>query len=319
MSLGKLKDIKGFRGAIYRTKQLQARAGFAAAGIANFLRCRTNRNGSRPSVAAVMVGRNDDYMSDFVHRLRATIAWNAKYLIDEVVFVEWNPPPDRELLSFNLTKQFDFLRAYVVIPEVHSLICENMNIALLEYHAKNVGIRRAKAPWIVATNADAAFSLDSVQTILRSELSPRVVWNTQRVDIPWREGRQSGMTLPASLRYRRLSPYNQYGTGEFCFASRELWHKVRGFDETMVRHRIGCDMRGTAQMMAHGAEVRKAGRVLHLSHPTSCSEGVQPHHGEHAPLDNLPYRNSEDWGLGHLSEVRIADRVWRLELHSEGD
>ena len=312
-SLARLREIKGFRGTIYRIEQLEARVGFAAKGLLNFVRCELNGVDSRPSVAAVMVGRNDDYMSDFIHRLRATIAWNAKYLVDEVVFVEWNPPANRELLSLTLTKQFDFLRAYVVPPAVHSMICENLNIALLEYHAKNVGIRRAQAPWIVATNADAAFSLDSVQTILRSNLAANVVWNTQRVDIPWREGRQSGITLPASLRYRRFSPYNQYGTGEFCFASRELWHQVRGFDETMVRHRIGCDMRGTAQMMAHGAEVRKAGVVLHLSHPSSCSEGVQPHHGEFAPLDNLPYQNDANWGLGDRREVEIAERVWRIE------
>jgi hypothetical protein len=309
----RLKDLKGIRGALYRIDQLRARTAFAADGIANFLRLRFQRDGARPSVAAVMVGRNDDYMSDFIHRLRATIAWNAKYLIDEVVFVEWNPPADRELLSFNLTKQFDFLRAYVVSPEVHRMLCENTNIALLEYHAKNVGIRRAQAPWMVSTNADAAFALDSVNNILSADLSPHTVWNTQRVDIPWREGRQSGMTLSSSLRYRRISPYSQYGTGEFCLASRELWHKVRGFDETMVRHRIGCDVRGTAQMMAHGAQVRKAGLVLHLAHPTSCSEGVQPHHGEHAPLDNLPYRNKDDWGLGNLKEVEIAERVWQLE------
>ena len=80
----------------------------------------------------MLVGRNDDYMSDFVHRLRATIAWNAKYLVDEVVFVEWNPPADRELLSFELTRRFEFLRAYVVPPAVHLAVCENKNIPLLE-------------------------------------------------------------------------------------------------------------------------------------------------------------------------------------------
>jgi len=139
------------------------------------------------------------------------------------------------------------------------------------------------------------------------------VWNTQRADIPWREGRRRMMNLGGALRYRRFSPYSRFGTGEFCFASKELWHRARGFDESMVRHRIGCDVRGTAQMIAHGAEVRKAGIVLHLSHPTSCSEGVQAHHGEHAPLDNLPYRNGENWGLGNWKEVEIANRVWRLE------
>jgi hypothetical protein len=308
-----LRDIKGFRGAIYRLDQLRIRTMFAADAIANFRRLRSHSNGTRPSVAAVMVGRNDDYMSDFVHRLHATIAWNARYFIDEVVFVEWNPPPGRELLSLELTRRFDFVRAYVVPPAVHEVLCENANIPLLEYHAKNVGIRRARAPWIVSTNADAVFSPDSLNAIMAEKLSPRVVWNTQRVDIPWREGRQTGVTLSSTLRYKRISPYSQYGTGEFCLASRELWHEVRGFDESMVRHRIGCDVRGTAQMMAHGAQVQRAGLVLHLAHPSSCSEGVKPHHGEMAtPNEGLPYVNDENWGLAELEESKIADRVWQL-------
>ncbi len=308
-----LREIKGFRGAIYRLEQFQARTTFAADGLANFLRLRIKRNGSRPVAGAVLVGRNDDYMSDFVHRLHATIAWNAKYLVDEVVFVEWNPPPDRELLSLELTKRFSFLRAYVVPPEVHLAVCENKNIPLLEYHAKNVGIRRAQSPWIISTNADAAFGLDSVNTILHSNLPETTVWTTQRADIPWREGREEGMGLRDSLHYRRLSPYDPNGTGEFCFASRQLWHKVRGFDEAMVRHRFGCDVRGTAQMVAHGADLKRLGTVLHLAHPTSCSEKIQPHHGEQATTEGVPYHNDENWGLGNYREVQLAERVWELE------
>src|SRR5882762_635687 len=122
--LKKLRNVTGIRGALYRLGQLQARTAFTAGAVADFLRLRINHNGARPSITAVVVGRNDDYMSDFKQRLQATIAWNAKYLVDEVVFVEWNPPAERELLSLSLTRRFDFLRAYVVTPAVHSLICE---------------------------------------------------------------------------------------------------------------------------------------------------------------------------------------------------
>jgi hypothetical protein len=66
-------------------------------------------------------------------------------------------------------------------------------------------------------------------------------------------------------------------------------------------------------MLAHGAAINKVGTVLHLSHPTSCSEGVQPHHGEMATIDGLPYHNNDDWGLGNYREVQLAERVWRLE------
>ena len=70
-------------GIKYRLNQLQLRTAYALRGANNYARLRLTRNGSRPRIAAVMVGRNDDYISDFRERLEATIAWNVNYLIDE--------------------------------------------------------------------------------------------------------------------------------------------------------------------------------------------------------------------------------------------
>jgi hypothetical protein len=308
-----LKEIPGIRGASYRISEGQKRIAFALRGASNYARLRLERNGSRPQVAAVVVGRNDDYMSDFRERLYATIEWNIRYLVGEVVFVEWNPPADRELLAHELTKRFDCLRAYVVPPEIHQRICENQNVKLLEYHAKNVGIRRANSPFIMVTNADAAVGLDTVNTLMSASLDPKVAWTAERVDISWREDQQDEIGLLGSLHYRRVIPYNPLGTGEFCLAGKELWHNIRGYDELMVRHRIGCDVRGTAQMLEHGATIRKSGTVLHLAHPTSCTENIQPHHGEMATVEGVPYHNSGEWGLGNCREVQLAERVWRLE------
>lgn len=300
-------------GVKYRLSQLQQRTGFAMRGAGNYARLMIRSDNHRPRFAAVTVGRNDDYMPDFRERLLATIDWNIKYLISEFIFVEWNPPADRELLSLELTKRFDCLRAYVVPAEIHERLCENRNVKLLEYHAKNVGIRRAQSPWIISTNADAAVGLDSVNTLLNSELRTDVLWTAERWDIPWRENGQTEIGLFGSLRYRRLIPYERLGTGEFCLASRELWHRARGFDEQMVRHRIGCDVRGTAQMVAHGGNIKRVGTVLHLTHPTSCTENIQLHHGERATPEGVPYMNSDHWGMANLTEVEIGERVWRLD------
>jgi hypothetical protein len=300
-------------GIKYRFQQMQQRTAFALRGAGNYGKLLLRRGNHRPLIAAVTVGRNDDYMSDFRERLFATIDWNIRYLISEVVFIEWNPPADRELLAYELTKTFSCLRVYVVPPETHQRICENRHVNLLEYHAKNVGIRRAQSPWVMSTNADAAVGLDSVNTLLSGELDPDVLWTAERWDIPWREDRQKEIGLWGSLRYRRLIPYERLGTGEFCLASRTLWHRARGFDERLVRHRIGCDVRGTAQMLAQGGSVQRVGTVLHLTHPTSCTENVQPHHGELATIDGVPYQNPEDWGLGNCREIQLAERVWRLE------
>jgi hypothetical protein len=310
----KLRDIRGIRGALYRVDQLRVRTVFAADGIANFLRWRFHRNGTRPAITAVVVGRNDDYMSDFALRLKATIAWNVKYLATEVVFIEWNPPPERELLSISLAKQFKCLRAYVVPPEIHHALCENPKVQLLEYHAKNVGIRRANSDWIVTTNADAVFGPDLVNRILETELSEDVVFSAQRFDIPWREGRDSQIGTLDCLHYRRVIPYHPLGTGEFGFASKQMWERARGYDESMVRQRIGVDKRGVAQLIAHGARSERAGIVFHLAHPSSCTEGLQEHHGEMANWDNdIPYENDQNWGLADHQETEIAERVWLLK------
>jgi hypothetical protein len=301
------------RGINYRLNQLNQRIAFAARGANHFAKLTQPDNGNRPKVAAVMVGRNDDYMLDFNHRLHATIAWNMQHLIDEVIFVEWNPPAERPLLAEGLTEKFPDLRVYVVPQQIHQRLCENSRLPLMEYHAKNAGIRRAISPWIIATNADVAIGADTIKTLARVPLSNEVAWTAQRIDIPWTEWRQKQIGLTDCIRYRRIIPYTQHGTGDFLLASRQLWHQVRGYDENLLKHRIGCDIRGAAQMLAHGAGIQRIGNIMHLAHPTSCTEQVQAHHGEYAPLDNLPYQNDEDWGLANCKEVEIAERVWRLE------
>jgi hypothetical protein len=305
--------MRGIQGITYRLGLARSKAAFALRGASHYGRLRARPVGPRRPIAAVMVGRNDDYMSDFRERLVAVLEWNIRYLVSEVVFVEWNPPKDRELLSLALAQQFPELRAYVVPAAIHEQICENAAINLLEYHAKNVGIRRASAPWILATNADAAVGLDAVSRILKTEPSADdLVYTAERFDIPWREGGQRRISLLGSLRYKRVIPYHPFGTGEFALASRRLWHEARGYDERMVRHRIGCDIRGTAQMVAHGGSLQKAGTVLHLTHPSSCTEGVRPHHGEHATVEGIPYRNPDDWGLSGRPEVELAPRVFEV-------
>jgi hypothetical protein len=312
-SLSKLREIKGVRGVVYRVGQLQTRTAFAARTAVDFRALRNRQNGQRPAITAVVVGRNDDYMSDFALRLRATIAWNMKYLVNEVIFVEWNPPADRELLSTDLTQRFAGLRAYVVSPDIHSVICENARVPLLEFHAKNVGIRRAQSEWVVATNADAAFGPDTVRKILETKLTDDVVWSAERIDIHWREGRETELNQQDCLRYRRKIPYHELGTGEFAFASKRLWERAGGYDEALVRHRIGVDKRGVAQMIAHGARSERAGLIFHMAHPSSCTESVQEHHGEWATLEGVPYESDPNWGLFDRPETEIAERVWLLK------
>ncbi|MCA1632214.1 MAG: hypothetical protein LC785_00085 [Acidobacteria bacterium] len=203
-TLGGIRNIPGIRGAAYRLERLRQRASFALRGAGYYALARARRDPSaRAAVTAVTVGRNDDYMADFRQRLHATIEWNMRHLVGEYVFVEWNPPAGRDLLAYGLTERFKNLRAYVVPAETHRAINRNPHVELLEYHAKNVGIRRARTPWVLATNADAALGMDTVNRLLGARLDTLdtgVAWTTERVDINWRENEQTRLTLLGAPR-----------------------------------------------------------------------------------------------------------------------
>jgi hypothetical protein len=317
--LDRLLRVPGVRGAVYRIAQAGRHGGRAVRAGVDYARLELRTPARPPAITAVVVGRNDDYMPDFMGRLRATLRWNLRYLVSDIVFVEWNPPADRPLLSPGLAREFASLTAYVVPAQVHRAICENPNLALLEYHAKNVGIRRAPSDWILVTNGDAAVGLDTVRRLRAGRLRDGEVWTAERHDVRWDGRSDSGLRLRNALGRRRVVPYRALGTGEFALASKTLWEQAGGYDESRVRHRMGCDTRGVAQMAAHGATIRRAGSVLHLDHDTSCTVSGGPHHGETAGVDGVPYLNPDDWGLAGAEEVEIAERVCELRLQDGGD
>lgn len=298
---------------------LSRRAGTVRKRVGHPLDAAVHWTGVLPStergarVTAVMVGRNDDYMADFAQRLHATIAWSLRQMVVEVVFVEWNPPADRPLLSLDLISRFQKVRAYVVTREIHANLCRNSNLALLEYHAKNVGIRRATSPWVLATNADVLLGLDTICRVRKNDLRDDVAYTAERFDIGWPVGRSKPIDLLDFVFYRRAVPHHPYGTGDFLLANRSAWCQARGYDESLLEHRLGCDRRGAAQIVHHGSETEKVGRILHMAHPASSTEAVVAHHGVLADWDNLPYHNPDDWGLSGCRETELAERVWQLE------
>src|SRR5437868_9460795 len=117
--------------------------------------------------------------------------------------------------------------------------------------------------------------MNTINRILDTKLDPVIIWTAQRVDINWNEHVQRSLGFFSSLRCHRFIDYDPMGTGEFALAHRTRWHEARGYDESLVKHKIGCDKRGIAQLVAHGARIQRGGTVLHLRHPTSCVEGLQ--------------------------------------------
>ena len=269
----------------------------------------------KKQVAAVLCGRNDNYTADFKERLETCLEWAFANGLAEAVWVEWNPPPENPYLALELTRRFPRLKAYVVSPRIHAEVCQNPAFKLMEYHAKNVGIRRASAEWVCGTNSDIIWGDDVFPwfSLLRSG----VVYQTQRVDFRW----QGEAVTPALLREpaRRLRFYADHyvpldGAGDFTLAERAFWNKVRGYDEALRKQKKHCDSRGVYQFLAHGAKVVRIGRTYHMDHSNSSERGSFAKDGVAFEADaGVPYRNADNWGLAEAREKPIQDRVWRLE------
>jgi hypothetical protein len=144
-----------------------------------------------PYLSVVVVTRNDDHGGDPLGRLQAFVntfdmQCRRTGLDAELVVVEWNPPADRARLESLLRRPEECrltLRFVEVPPELHQRLQHAEVLPLFQMIAKNVGIRRARGRFILATNIDIIFSNELVEFISSARLDPRFLYRVDRHDI----------------------------------------------------------------------------------------------------------------------------------------
>jgi hypothetical protein len=146
----------------------------------------------QPYLSVVATTRNDDHGGDALARtqifLDALAAQCERHGLDaELVLVEWNPPPDRPGLrdALRWPAPGDHFEARIVeVPEaIHSRLEHSDQLPLFQMIAKNVGIRRARAPFVLATNIDLIFSDELMQFLAERNLDPELVYRVDRYDV----------------------------------------------------------------------------------------------------------------------------------------
>jgi hypothetical protein len=146
---------------------------------------------SQIDLSVVAASRNDDHggnlrsrMQIFVEGLAAQA--NKHRLPVELILVEWNPPADRpplaEALRWPQRSPFFSARIVTVPHEFHDNFDHAQNLPFFQMIAKNVGVRRAKAPFVLATNIDILFS-DAAFCHFKN-LRPEHLYRCDRYDVP---------------------------------------------------------------------------------------------------------------------------------------
>lgn len=140
-------------------------------------------------ISFVVTGRNDDYGGNLINRastfVRVLSHFADKYRLPiEIIFVEYNPIPEKYLFEEIYIPHVPFvkIRGIIVPREFHERVKQN-NIPVLEYIAKNIGIRRAKGEYILATNPDIIFSEELIRHISEDKLNQSHFYRTDRNDI----------------------------------------------------------------------------------------------------------------------------------------
>lgn len=233
---------------------------------------------TKPYLSVVIVGRNDDYGDDFLGRINTFVRSLDHQVreypgVFELVVVEWNPLGDKQPLADALfPTQHLPVRVVTVPAELHDRL--GASHPVLEFHGKNVGIRRARGEYVLVTNPDILFSQALVDELARKKLRLDRVYRTDRYDFvcegiqdvdseglidfavrntfvvhgmngrssrsePVHESERSMDALPRT-GVMPDGTYHTNGCGDFMLAAREVWYTVRGMYETL-EHRWHVD------------------------------------------------------------------------------
>ena len=165
---------------------------------------------SQPYYSIVVTSRNDSHGGNIMKRMRLFVKGlihqsNKFGLPIELIFVEWNPIPGQPRLFEVLPKPAPEdklrMRFITVPPELHARYKRAEEIPLFQMIAKNVGIRRAKGQFILASNVDLLFSDALFARMAACDLDPNSFYRANRVDIP--DGIDENMSFEAQMAYSK--------------------------------------------------------------------------------------------------------------------
>lgn len=163
-----------------------------------------------PYLSIVAVSRNDDHGAGLLQRMQHFIDCLSEQVNQiripvELILVEWNPPSDRpslrESLSWPTPTEFFSVRIITVPPEVHKKFQHAEKLALFQMIGKNVGIRRVRGRFILATNIDIICSEELIRHIAEQKLKSGVFYRVDRIDVD--SHLPEGKSIEEKLEYCR--------------------------------------------------------------------------------------------------------------------
>lgn len=214
-----------------------------------------SRSKDKPVLSIVVTARNDNHGGDLLGRMQRSIDGICRQAASnncriELIIVEWNPVPGvprlHKALSWRFLPAGMSVRVIEVPSGIHRRYRYWRDLSLYQMIAKNVGIRRASADFILATNIDILFSDEIFAFLASGNLQAKHLYRCDRYDIDGASGRVvrintkmetietgSGKSYPiySSDKDDGSAILHTNACGDFQLLDRASWFAVRGYPE----------------------------------------------------------------------------------------
>jgi hypothetical protein len=171
---------------------------------------------AEPYLSVVVATRDDDHGGDPGARLKAALkvykrqAEKFRFPL-EYIIVDWNSPVKRagvfaQVKTWDLKGEFLKIRVIEVPPRAHKKI-DDAKIPFYQMIAKNVGIRRARGRFVLATNIDIFLEEELFKFLSKKELKPNRMYRSDRIDLAIEvikeQPNQEPFQIPDKLKTRK--------------------------------------------------------------------------------------------------------------------
>lgn len=278
------------------------------------------------------MNRNDGY-KDF--KRGVTVFRSMLETFDEINYVDWNSPKGSFLWEIkDQIPQTGKIKHYVIPPSIVDLIIKDPKASKCNQSlSRNIAIRRSEADWIVSTNIDVIppsreeleqfineGNKDTFYTISRRE-APLNIFDKYKAE-EWKDFyKELCNTVPERAMGARVTPNDIYSIinscGDFQVAHKDLWHKIKGFEESMIYALFeDSNVQKKAVLNGFGLKAALSPPLFHIEHaPYSTDEtgqrmvsetfnnetAVNANNNPITYIDNFTETgNSEDWGLNNI-------------------
>ena len=279
--------------------------------------------------AVITFSRNDGYKE------KERFAIHLKTLLetfDEVNYVDWNSPTHSFLYDvLDLIPKTGRIKHFVVPPSVHQMYAEQIPDFPKCFGpiAFNLALRRTDADWVVSTTTDNIPPIKSELHSLINSGDKNIFYTLSRREVDYNSILQHIDNIPDYVEHLRhttepryfsakVTPNDNYSLinccGDFQLAHKDLWWKVKGFEENMFYNCfIDTNIQKKAALEGYKLQAIFDIPMYHMSHdnilPQSHTTKLHETAGKKPPryndaLDWVEYftqsQNTEDWGYNNI-------------------